>query len=750
MIEQINLKGTVDHIVYRNDDNGYTVFSVAIINEDGEDDITCVGFAAELCEGEEVEILGSYVTHPVYGEQLNAKSIEKRIPTEESDICKYLGSGVIKGIRQKTAEKITAMFGKGSFDVIENDPEKLTAIKGITLKRALDISATFKEQSEMRRIMIFLQKLDISPAYSIKIYKQYKERTFDVVKNNPYALVDDVHGIGFKTADAIASRLGTASNSPYRIEASIKYALTEAAFSGHTYLPRSALIEKIKELISVPTELVEQSIMELQFSRRINQEPPEDENDDASVYLNYYHYAENYIAKKLLQLARNVKKPDNSIENDIDDIEKKSGIKLAKEQREALRQVKTNGVLVITGGPGTGKTTTIKAIISLLEKYGDTIELAAPTGRAAKRITESSDREARTIHRLLKNKHLGENGELPEFMKNEDDPLESDVIIVDESSMIDTLLMSSLLKAVPIGAKLILVGDVNQLPSIGAGNVLKDIIKSGCVKVVELNEIFRQAQESAIIMNAHRINDGEYPKLNEKNSDFFFVRTQNAEEVAATVANLVKTRLPAFLSLDPSLDIQVITPMRKSAVGTYTLNNALQQVLNPKSPDKNERAYGSFCYREGDKVMQIKNNYSMPWRVVNNLGLQIDEGEGVFNGDIGVLREIDEDSESFTVVFDGNKIVRYDFNQLEELEPAYAITIHKSQGSEYKAVVIPIFGGSPMLLTRHLLYTAVTRAKSLAVIVGSGNTLYRMIDNDQEVYRYTALERRMRKMQEFV
>jgi len=744
MSEQTLLKGTVEHVVYRNAENGYTVFSVA----NGDDEVTCVGFTAQIGEGEDVELIGSYVNHPVYGEQFNAKTIEKRIPTEESDICKYLGSGVIKGIREKTAEKIVALFGKDSFDVIEHEHEKLTEVKGITLERAIKISESFKEQAEMRKVMIFLQKLEISPTYSIKIYNEYKERTITIVKTNPYTLVDDIHGIGFKIADSIAERLGIKASSPYRIEASIKYALAEAAWNGHTYLPRSVLIEKVEMLIGVSSELVEQGILELQFERRINQEAV-CEGGEPAVYLNYYHYSENYIAKKLLQLSLNSRSLDKSIEKDIDKIEKLSNIKLARGQREAVKKALTNGALVITGGPGTGKTTTIKAIIDLLENEGCIIELAAPTGRAAKRITESSGREARTIHRLLKNKHLGENGELPEFVKNEDDPLEADVIIVDESSMIDTLLMGSLLKAVAIGTKLILVGDVNQLPSIGAGNVLKDIIKSGCLSIVELNEVFRQAQESAIIMNAHRILSGEYPRLNEKNSDFFLVRTESAEDVAETVANLAKNRLPNFMPLDPSVDIQVITPMRKSAVGTHSLNIALQQALNPKSSDKNERIYGSFTYREGDKVMQIKNNYNMPWRVVED-GIIIDEGDGIFNGDIGVLREIDEEAGRFTVIYDGNKIVKYDFSQLEELEPAYAITVHKSQGSEYKAVVIPIYGGPPMLLTRNLIYTAITRAKSLAVIVGSGNTLYRMIDNDKEVDRYTALESRLRKMRDFV
>ncbi len=752
MNEQIFIEGTVESIIYSNQTNGYTVFSVS----NGEDEeVVCVGYLSAITEGESVKLFGSYVVHPVYGKQFSTTHVERIIPTKTVDICKYLSSGVIKGVREKLAQKIVDKFKEDTFAVIEQQPQRLAEIKGISLERALAISEVFKEQTEMRRVMLFLQQLGITPAFAIKIYKTYKNATFDIVKTNPYTLADDITGIGFKTADVIAMKAGISPTSPFRVEAGIKYALLEGTLNGHVYLPKSRLIDYAAQLLNVPVELVFDGIVELQMKRAINQEVLTnskdcDGNTDSAVYLSYFYYAENYVSKRLLTLASNTVQKSKSIENDISAIERETGITLAENQREAVRQAVTSGVLIVTGGPGTGKTTTINTIITLLKKYGNDIELAAPTGRAAKRMSEATGNPAKTIHRLLQNKFSAEGGEQQSFFKDENDPLEADVIIIDESSMVDILLMSSLLKAVPDGARLILVGDVNQLPSIGAGNVLNDVIESGCINVIKLKEVFRQAQKSAIVMNAHCINKGEYPALNHKESDFFFVGRANVEDVLYTTIDLVKKRLPNFVGECQLQDIQVITPMRKSPLGTQSLNNMLQQALNEKSEQKNERQYGSVTFREGDKVMQTKNNYSMAWRVIDSRGLQVEEGVGVFNGDTGIIRSIDTDNETVVVAFDENRLVNYDFTQLEELELAFAITVHKSQGSEYRIVVIPIFGGPPMLMSRNLLYTAITRAKELVVIVGDKGTLFKMVDNDKEVYRYTSLCERIRKMKEFL
>ncbi|HOA80691.1 MAG TPA: ATP-dependent RecD-like DNA helicase, partial [Defluviitaleaceae bacterium] len=589
----------------------------------------------------------------------------------------------------------------------------------------------------------FLQEYGISTSYALKIYKQYGEATIDIIKTNPYRLAEDIFGIGFKMADKIGMTIGVDEASPHRIKAGIKYILNQYSNNGHVYVPRDKLLAAAYKLLEIPEELIENALIELQVFKDIYQEKLEGVD---VVYLSSFYYKEINVARRLLDLS-SMKQEINSkeIEERIERLEKQKDIKLADEQKEAIKQAMGEGVLIITGGPGTGKTTTINIIISLLEEEGLDVILAAPTGRAAKRMTEATGKESGTIHRLLEISFIEEDNRKQIFERNEERPLEADVVIIDEMSMVDILLMDSLLKAIAPGTRLICVGDVDQLPSVGPGNVLKDMIRSQTIKVVRLTEIFRQAGESAIVMNAHKINNGEYPLLNEKEKDFFFIKRSIQEELIDTIKELILHRLPSYIKCNPLKDIQVLTPMRKSTLGASNLNTILQKALNPPSKKKKEKSYGIVTYREGDKVMQIKNNYNIPWKIYSKSGIKIDEGVGVFNGDSGIIAEIDETGQSLTVIFDDMKTVEYDFSQLDELELAYAVTIHKSQGSEYPIVIIPIHSGPPMLMNRNLLYTAVTRAKELVVIVGVTSTLYRMIDNNREIDRYSTLSYRSKE-----
>lgn len=744
---QVVIEGSVENVIFHNAENGYCVFSVAddaleLIDEDEE--IVCVGYVPNINEGETIRLSGVVVMHPSYGKQIQVQTYEKTIPKTEKGIEKYLASGVIRGIGPSIARRIIEAFGAKTLDVMEREPEKLSSIKGISKEKAMQIGEIFHEQAELRRAMLFLQDYGISPVYAMKIYKRYKDNTIKVVQNNPYTLAEDIIGIGFKIADNIAENIGIEKNSPFRIKAGIKYVLNQASANGHVYLPQESLIKNTATLLAIDGEFIENTLAKLQIERQIWVEKTTDGN---IVFLNSFNYAETYVAKKLLDLSFAYGN-NGSYEKDIDLIEQEEGIKLAPDQRKAVNEAMNCGVLVITGGPGTGKTTTINTIIKLLQKEKMEIELAAPTGRAAKRMTETTGIEAQTIHRLLNVSYMAEDSKRQSFDKDEENPIEADVVIIDESSMVDIILMSHLLNAIAIGTRLILVGDADQLPSVGAGNVLKDIINSECIKVVKLNQIFRQAQESAIIMNAHRINKGEYPVLNEKNNDFFFMKRYNQAELINTVTELALTRLPKFLNSTDNRDIQILTPMRKSPLGVINLNNVLQSKLNPPSRDKREKEFRGTIFREGDKVMQIKNNYDMVWKSFD--GRRWDEGVGVFNGDEGTISHINEGSEYIVVDFDDNKTVRYDYSQLDELELSYAVTIHKSQGSEYRAVIIPVFNGPEMLLSRNLLYTAVTRAKELAVIVGIPETLYRMVDNNREVNRYTYLKTRIQRLYEFM
>ena len=764
------LEGVVEHILFHNSENGYTVFVLKWESRDGEEETTCTGHLPDIIPGEDLKVTGTWVNNPKYGPQLAVAQSEKHIPTTAAGIEKYLASGVIRGIGARMANRIVSIFGEDTFDVIAEAPEKLATVKGISLQKAQQISEIYHSQGEQRRAILLLQDYGISPVYAMKIYKKYKEQTSVVILNNPYKLAEDIDGIGFKIADDIARRVGVAYDSPFRISAGLRYCLWEAATSGHVFLPKETLKSHAAQMLMLPDgdEALEQALREMQIDRLIYcekphtvPERPQDISDgqhspkgsvpksyanlaagEVAVFLNHFYQAELNVARKLYDLSTPEDAEQRTIvRQSIAALEETTGLVLSLGQQEAVIEANSNGVLIITGGPGTGKTTTINTIIHLLSGQGLRIELAAPTGRAAKRMAETSGREAKTLHRLLE--AAGISGTA--FQRNEENPIEADVLIIDEASMVDILLMQSVLKAVAVGTRLILVGDVDQLPPVGPGNVLKDLITSSRIKVVRLTEIFRQSQESAIIMNAHRINRGEYPTLNEKHKDFFFVKRPRQEDVVAALLELVGKRLPDYLAGGDFKDIQVLTPMRKSGLGVTQLNQALQKYLNPPSPQKHERELRQTIFRDGDKVMHIKNNYQMSWKIIDEGGNRIDEGEGVFNGDSGSILKIDEKQELITVLFDDHRRVDYDFSQLDELELAYAITVHKSQGSEYKAVVMPLHSGPELLFNRNLLYTAVTRAKILCVIVGIPETLFRMVDNNREVNRYTALAYRIER-----
>lgn len=750
--EQIVLEATIEDIIFQNQENGYTVCT---IEYEGEE-ISCVGEMSGIYAGEEVKIVGTWSTHPIYGRQIKVEMLERSLPKTVQGMEKYLASGVIKGIGAKTAKKIVKHFGLDTFRIIEEEPLVLAQVNGISEKKAQEIGEVFHAQYELRRAMLFLQDYGITPTYAIKIYKQYKEHTTEVVKNTPYRLVEDIYGIGFRKADEIAAQVGIARNDPERIKTGVLYILTSFSNNGHTYMPRTRLVEEAVKLLlpesyqemlrSGETDhpLIENALIELAMAKQII---IKNYDNVACVFLAYLYHSEVAVARKLMDLSSLYQKDSTvDVEKELAQTQRELKIDLVEEQKEAVRNVLTNGVTVITGGPGTGKTTTINAILHMLEKAGEDVLLAAPTGRAAKRMSEATGMQAQTIHRLLEIGYMREDAERQMFNRNEDNPIEADVLIVDEMSMVDITLMHALLKALVEGQRLVLIGDADQLPSVGAGNVLKDIISSGRIPVVRLMQIFRQATKSAIVMNAHRINKGEYPVVNEKGTDFFFMKRSIQEEVRDTIIELVTTRLPKYQGFDSLKDIQILAPMRKGLLGVNELNRALQQALNPHHDLKPEKEYRGVLFREGDKVMQIKNNYNTPWKILGKTGVAMDEGTGVFNGDCGIITAILEEMEIVKVTFDDGKVVEYEFNQLDELELAYAVTIHKSQGSEYPVVILPIHSGPPMLLSRNLLYTAVTRAKKMVVGIGLTETMERMIDNNREIERYSSLGIHLKQM----
>lgn len=742
----IELEGMVETIVYRNDENGYTVAKL----EHNKKLISVVGCMPFLSEGHRVKITGEWTIHATFGEQIKVESCEEIVPSTLEGIEKYLASGLVNGIGPVTAKRIVEKFGIDTLDILEMNPIKLTEIEGIGEKKAAAIAENFKDQRELRHVMVFLQGYGITPAYAIRIYKKYGALAVKTVKENPYKLCDDITGIGFKTADKIARNLGIDLNSRYRIMAGIKYILSGCTANGHVFLPKSDLIYESKKILNVDEENIEEALVALVIGREL---VVEDTKEDTAVYLSTLYYSELGVAKKLLELSiygieENEDSFHEEIEKEVNEFQINNSIDFAQEQKQAIISGVENSLSIITGGPGTGKTTIIKCMISIFEKKGMAIVLGAPTGRAAKRITETTGYEAKTIHRLLEMGYMPEEGD-SSFCKDESDPIETDVIIIDEASMIDILLMNNLLKALALGTKLIMVGDVDQLPSVGPGNVLRDIIDSHAVNVVKLNKIFRQSDESLITVNAHKINNGDMPDLNDKEKDFFFIQKGSGNDVLEEILNLAHKRLPSFKEgFDSIKDIQVLSPMRKGEVGINNLNNKLQNLLNPSNNEKKEKEVKDFLFRCGDKVMQIRNNYAIGWESVS--GKAEFQGTGVFNGDIGYIEKIDNETQSVYVVFDDDKRVKYDFVSLDELELAYAITIHKSQGSEFPIVVIPIWNGPPMLLTRNLIYTAVTRAKKLVVLVGTKRNLLAMINNNTIAKRYTRLKARIESIVELI
>jgi len=732
----VTIEGTVENIIYQNESNGYTVCDISCSDEL----VTAVGYMPSVTEGEHLKLTGQWTVHPDYGRQLKVETFEKTMPESIDEIEKFLASGVIKGVREATARKIVDHFGKDAISVIRDNPERLAEIKGISLQKALGIGQAFNEHFSLMNLVIFLNKFGIGTIFAVRIYQAYGKDAIEKIRENPYSLADDIQGIGFRTADNIAMSLGVEPTSGSRLRCGIKYILSQAASAaGHTYLPSDMLLEYAKNLLNVNEDLLKDALMSLQLDKTVyvlNEEGTD------KVYLNAFYHAELNACKKLAALAdADFKDLMAGIDDIIEKVEQEENIRLADLQRKAVISAIKNGVMVITGGPGTGKTTIIKTIIKILEKYHISFALAAPTGRAAKKMNEATGVEAKTIHRLLEIGYLSDNEEQV-FFRNEDNPLDVRTVIIDEMSMVDILLFNNLLKALTPGTKLILVGDVDQLPSVGPGNVLKDIIESGVVETVSLKEIFRQERESKIVINAHKINNGIVPEIDNK-EDFFFIRRSSPESVIKTIINLCYDKLPEMYGYDPMNDIQVLTPTKKGPAGVANLNKVLQNVMNPPSGAKAEKASHGFMFRVGDKVMQIKNNYSLKWKRMSCDGET--EGVGVFNGDTGIITQIDHQSEFIEVLFDDDKLVIYDFSILDEIEPAYAVTIHKSQGSEFPAVIIPLLPGPPVLMTRNLLYTAVTRAAKIVILVGSEKVFVDMVNNHKEAVRYSGLKEKIRK-----
>ena len=729
------LAGYVEHIIYRNADNGYTVLNLV----SGEAEITCVGIFSAIAEGENIEASGDYTDHPTYGKQFKVESFEEKAPEDEEAIERYLGSGAIRGIGLALAARIVRRFKADTFRIIEEEPERLAEVKGISERKAMEIADQVNEKRDLRQAMIFLQQYGITMNLAVKVYQQYGQEVYGIIRENPYRLADDIEGVGFRTADEIAVRVGIRMDSDFRIRSGILYVLLQASTEGHTYLPEEELTRRTGQLLEVGEEQIEKQYMDLAIERKIIMKQGENQTQ---IYAASFYYMEANTATMLKQLNVSYDVPDLEIEERVRRIEKQTGMELDEHQMTAVKEAVRNGLLIITGGPGTGKTTTINTIIKYFEMEGLDIFLAAPTGRAAKRMSETTGFEARTIHRMLE-LNGGVDGAAG-FERNEQNPLETDVVIIDEMSMVDISLMHALLKAVAVGTRLILVGDVNQLPSVGPGSVLRDIIRSHECNVVMLTKIFRQASTSDIIVNAHKINQGEEVTLDNKSMDFFFLKRYDADVIISVVLQLIKQKLPKFVDATP-YDIQVLTPMRKGLLGVERLNGILQRYLNPPSPQKREKEHGDILFREGDKIMQTRNNYQLEWEIRTKYGLSVDKGTGVFNGDIGIVREINDFAETMTVEFDEGRMVEYPYKLLDELELAYAITIHKSQGSEYPAVVIPLLSGPSMLMNRNLLYTAVTRARKCVTLVGNEVTFAQMVQNTSQQKRYSGLCDRLKE-----
>lgn len=734
----------MDHIIYQNKDNGYAVLSV---NVDDEEEI-CVGVFRGVDNGENLEITGEYVEHPGYGFQFRASSFRVVEPDDQLSMERYLGSGAIKGVGEALAKRIVKKFGKDTFRVIEEEPERLVEVKGISERIAQQIADQMIGKKEIREAFLFLQKYGITNTLAVKIYEKYGMGMYGILKENPYRLAEDIQGVGFRLADEIAEKIGIHTDSDYRIRSGILYTLLQASLEGHMFLPMEILVRRSMDLLQVPEETIRAQIRNLHMDHKVVVKKT---GDEMEVYAFSYYYVELNCARMLRELnvlmeSELLESEEKRIETILQRILREQGLELDELQKNAVLECVKHGIMILSGGPGTGKTTTINTIIRYFDEEGMDILLAAPTGRAAKRMTEATGYEARTIHRMLEINGSMDDGSRAHFERNEENPLEADVVIIDEMSMVDIYLFQSLLEAVSVGTRLILVGDVDQLPSVGPGQVLRDLIESRCFPTVMLKKIYRQAGESDIVMNAHRINMGQKIMLNNKSKDFFFLPRNDVQVIYKHMIQLITEKLPRYVEAQP-YDIQVLTPMRKGSLGVETLNEILQRYLNPPDPSKQEHTTGERIFREGDKVMQIRNNYQLEWEIVSQYGIRIDSGSGVFNGDIGTIRRIREDSSAVQVEFDEHRLVEYTFSQLDEIELAYAITIHKSQGSEYPAVLLPLLAGPKMLMNRNLLYTAVTRARKCVTILGSQETVDGMIENENQYHRYTGLDRRILELE---
>lgn len=737
-----SVTGYIDHIIFRNEDNGYTVMVLKGVEE--EDELTCVGSFPVVTQGASVELEGNFTQHPVYGKQFQAVRLTEKMPEDALAMERYLGSGAIKGIGAALAGRIVRHFGDETLRIVEEEPERLAEVKGISEKKAREIAMQIAEKSDMRKAMMFLQKYGISLNLGAKIYQKYGDSVYSVLQENPYRLADDISGVGFKIADEIAYRIGIHTDSDYRIKSGMIYTLLQATGEGHIYLPKEELFRRASELLGVDSSYMEKHLVDLSMDRKIIQK---EQDDQILIYPAQYYYLELNTARMLRELDIFCPEDEKMVERRIVQIEKETGTILDEMQKKAVREAAGHGLLILTGGPGTGKTTTINAIIRYFEGEGAEIRLAAPTGRAAKHMTEATGYEAQTIHRLLELTGMPEDdreGQPIHFERNAENPLEADVIIIDEMSMVDIHLIHSLLMAVTAGTRLILVGDENQLPSVGPGNVLRDIIRSEQFPVVELKKIFRQASESDIVVNAHKINKGEQVEINNKSRDFFFLKRYDADIIIRVVIALIQEKLPKYVEAKP-FELQVLTPMRKGLLGVERLNQILQRYLNPPDATKKEKEIGQGLFREGDKVMQVRNNYQLEWEIRGRYGIPIEKGVGVFNGDTGIIKTINDFAETAEVEFEDGRWAEYSFKQLDELELAYAVTIHKSQGSEYPAVIIPLLSGPRMLMNRNLLYTAVTRARKCVTVVGSEETFRDMIRNEKQQRRYSSLDLRIRE-----
>ncbi len=738
-----NVSGVIEHIIFRNKENGYTVFT---LRADGEE-LTCVGFFADIQEGSGIDAGGTYTEHFSYGTQFRIESYTIREPESAEAIETYLASGAVKGIGKVLAGRIVKHFGEDALRIMEEEPERLQEIKGISPGKAREIGARTAEQAGMRRAMMFLEGYGITLKMSIRIYKEYGEDIYTILKENPYRMAEDIDGIGFLTADRIAARAGIEAESEYRLRSGILYVLSLAGSEGNVYLPEDELLMRASRLLGVEEPPVERALASLVFDHRVvTKNGGEDQDGGRIVYYSHFYYLELNAARKLLDLSGSMNVSEEAVAGKVDRLSGLSGITLEEEQKKAVILSAVSGVMILTGGPGTGKTTTINEMIRYFRSEHASVLLAAPTGRAAKRMTETTGYEASTIHRMLEISSVNdEEMEHVRFERNEENPLEADVVIIDEMSMVDISLFHSLVSAVAPGTRLILVGDVNQLPSVGPGSVLRDLLKSEAFPSVSLKKIFRQAASSDIVVNAHRIHNGEQIALDNKSRDFFFLRRNDANRIISNIIELIRDKLPSYVKAEP-FDIQVLTPMRKGSLGVERLNVILQEYLNPPSRSKTELAHGDRIFRVGDKVMQTKNNYQLGWEIRGKFGIPSEIGSGIFNGDMGIIRNIDEFAKLIEIEFDENRIADYPYSSLDDLEHAYAVTIHKSQGSEYPAVILPLLGGPKMLMTRNLLYTAVTRAKSCVVILGSEEAVRDMIRNETELKRCTSLDLRVKEL----